>query len=219
MRTWLHTSVENGAPPRDQARPVPARSKSLIRDLASPSENRGNTLKKRQPGHYYPPRSSRRTGRPPRPRSAELGSREAEDSYEEFSRPGGLALGKLPARSKSTTAAPQTFQAGRHNSVNERTSSDTYWPLDLLPESCPSARIFTYGFQTHIVEGKMLPKQPDIYTRGRELLGTIDELRRGGGAGREMVFIAHSSGGIVVKEVRISHYDNENLLTFRRCSV
>lgn len=83
----------------------------------------------------------------------------------------------------------------------KRAASDTYWPLDLLPKSCSSARICTYGFATHKVQGKLSLDQPGIFARGRQLLEAMGELRKDCEPGREVVFVAHSTGGMVVKEV------------------
>lgn len=80
-------------------------------------------------------------------------------------------------------------------------TADVYWPLDLLPDACPDARVFTFGYETLVAEGQLVPGQMDVFERGRHLLEGMEELRRVGGRGREVVLVAHSTGAIIVKEV------------------
>ncbi|KAJ9145507.1 hypothetical protein NKR23_g5274 [Pleurostoma richardsiae] len=79
---------------------------------------------------------------------------------------------------------------------------EIYWPLDLLPESCPNTRIIAWGFLTLAVNGKLLPAQDDVFANAR---GFLDELLILRGEARShdraLILIAHSTGGLVVKEV------------------
>lgn len=130
------------------------------------------------------------------------------------------SLPPLPAKTMShsksarTTTAAAGAAGGRYvisrpleldgfvpNEQNGAVEKEVYWPLDLLPESCPNARIYTFGFKTIAAAGQLVPGQLDIFARGRQLLEAVDEIRRTNGGKREVVFIAHSTGGIVVKEV------------------
>ncbi|KAK4146664.1 uncharacterized protein C8A04DRAFT_9624 [Dichotomopilus funicola] len=45
-----------------------------------------------------------------------------------------------------------------------------YWPLDLLPTSCPNARIFTWGYHTLVKDGKPVRQQGDIFAQAEEFL-------------------------------------------------
>ncbi|KAK3305578.1 uncharacterized protein B0T15DRAFT_574885 [Chaetomium strumarium] len=79
---------------------------------------------------------------------------------------------------------------------------DAFWPLDFLPASCPNVRIFTWGYQTLVADGKPLRHQGDVFAHSEELLVELAGTRAGlGAAARPIIFIAHSTGGVLVKEV------------------
>jgi hypothetical protein len=74
--------------------------------------------------------------------------------------------------------------------------------LDFLPASCPNVRVFTWGYQTLVVDRKPLRHQGDVLAHAGELLVELAGTRTGlGAAARPIIFIAHSTGGVLVKEV------------------
>ena len=83
-----------------------------------------------------------------------------------------------------------------------KTQAEVYWPLDLLPASCPNARILVWGHLTLVVNGKPLRLQDNVFSHAkdllRELAGTRDDTNT---AFRPIIFVAHSTGGTLVKEV------------------
>ncbi|KAI1112578.1 hypothetical protein F5Y14DRAFT_421642 [Nemania sp. NC0429] len=102
--------------------------------------------------------------------------------------------------------------APRMNSHQDEPNAPSlvFWPRDLLPIACPEARIITWGYHTIRSAGVPAASQPDIFSHVNELRRGLGELRRGAGAQqRPLVFIAHSLGGIIVKEVlRQAEYSN-----------
>ena len=77
----------------------------------------------------------------------------------------------------------------------------TYWPRDLVPLVIPTARVLTYGYDTHI-RHKLGPREHEhtIYDIAWDFLIALEAERRGKSS-RPIYFIVHSLGGIVVKEM------------------
>lgn len=79
-----------------------------------------------------------------------------------------------------------------------QTGPTTFWPQDLLPKDCPNARIMTWGYDTVVTKGYAPANQNDIFSHAKNLLCV---LKREHPKGRNLIFVAHSLGGVVVKEV------------------
>lgn len=225
--TWLHTTVNAESPSSNQdesnvsARPVrnlSARTKSLARRNQAPRIiKRGNTLKKRPPAASQVPSTIDNSEDPLWPKYGDAGERETPDAQGKISKPFFAELSPIPAKSRPTISTPPPIQEiARPFSQNR--GKETFWPLDLIPESISSARIHTFGFETQKTHGNLGIGQLDIFARGAELLEAVGELRRGCETGREIVFIAHSTGGLVVKEVSVLSYVIGTLLTSLRRS-
>ncbi|SPN99221.1 uncharacterized protein DNG_02258 [Cephalotrichum gorgonifer] len=79
---------------------------------------------------------------------------------------------------------------------------EVYWPLDLLPQSCPSTRILTWGCNAITLNGRMPRAQNDIFEHADDLLQELTLLRdETDTPTRPIIFITHSLGGVIVKEV------------------
>lgn len=113
----------------------------------------------------------------------------------------GAASGRPPARSQFLEERTAATRA-----------STRYWPQDFLPNSCPNSRVYVWGFKTNATyeDGHIMQDQLDIFSRGRQLLESLEELRRPSPSSpgptharkrREVVFVVHSTGGIILKEV------------------
>lgn len=88
------------------------------------------------------------------------------------------------------------------NRDNSRTSFETYWPRDFLPKTIPEARVLTFGYDTKIrhAVGPQGSKKT-VYDHGKELVQCLHDNRSSEECvDRPIMFIAHSLGGIVVKE-------------------
>lgn len=82
--------------------------------------------------------------------------------------------------------------------------AEVYWPLDLLPRSCPDARISVWGYHTLVSDGHPLRLQNDVFAHARELLLELAHARAATNTtSRPIILISHSTGGILVKEVRL----------------
>ncbi|EJT73826.1 hypothetical protein GGTG_07681 [Gaeumannomyces tritici R3-111a-1] len=112
-----------------------------------------------------------------------------------------------PTATSSSTPDPsssETTRAAATNAGTERQNipEEVYWPKDLVPTTVPDSRIFTYGYDTNIRHWAKGPiSSKTVYDHGWDLLCSLEEARRGAGEGcRPILFVAHSLGGIVVKE-------------------
>ncbi len=117
-----------------------------------------------------------------------------------------------PRRSKSPVATqwPSNASVPGASSEYEREEASwvsggpealaTFWPGDILPTECPDARILTWGYDTLVTKGLKAPAdKTNIFAHGKKLLFALGRKRE---IKRPIIFVAHSLGGIVVKEVR-----------------
>ena len=98
------------------------------------------------------------------------------------------------------TSAFGRAKKGEQSSITSN-APEVYWPMDLLAHDFPKLRIFTYGYDskiTHWFKGPAM--QLDIYSYGESLLNGI-EARRRADPSRPLIFIVHSLGGLVLKDV------------------
>ncbi|KAL9632012.1 MAG: hypothetical protein Q9204_003977 [Flavoplaca sp. TL-2023a] len=91
-------------------------------------------------------------------------------------------------------------------SRHTESSELVYWPRHLLPQTLPTARVFTYGYDTRVRHAMGSPVSRNaVYDIALDFLGVLEAERRPHPS-RPLLFIAHSLGGIVVKELlRQSH--------------
>ena len=75
-----------------------------------------------------------------------------------------------------------------------------FWPQELLQKTLPDARILTYGYDSGIGHRLTQPvNQNTILDLGQNLLAGLEAQRRSQPC-RPIIFVAHSLGGIIVKE-------------------
>ncbi|KAM0476085.1 hypothetical protein ACHAPX_006502 [Trichoderma viride] len=90
------------------------------------------------------------------------------------------------------------------------------WLRDFLPHSVVNARILTYGYDTKIYGSQ---SEESILELAKALLESIKTTRRKNIRNRPIIFIAHSLGGLVVKEalVQASVGSEEDQTIYRSC--
>lgn len=85
--------------------------------------------------------------------------------------------------------------------IKRKDNAGVYWPFDLLPKDFAEARILTYGYDSHLIGGfSGVANRCGISDHGQDLLAALEDIRRADPQ-RPLIFIAHSLGGLVVKEV------------------
>ncbi|KAK3400432.1 hypothetical protein B0T20DRAFT_145473 [Sordaria brevicollis] len=107
-----------------------------------------------------------------------------------------------------------------HNDVhNGGKPAEVYWPKDLLPTTLPCARVMTFGYDTkirHFSQGQI--SKNTVQDHAQELLEQLRDKRPSDAkASRPLVFIAHSLGGLVVREALTlaSHHQQDQNSTDR----
>ena len=101
------------------------------------------------------------------------------------------------------------------------TNPDTkaFWPKDFLPLDIPEGRVLNFGYNAVATFGNTTA---DIVDHAKDLLSSlVDKREEEPEKTRPIIFIAHSLGGIVVKQVCV--YTSISALknyidTFRLCS-
>lgn len=104
------------------------------------------------------------------------------------------------AKSRSTLA--RLFHRSQNNGSPDKLAVDTscYWPEDLLPIDFSNDRIATYGYDSRVTHFFCGPSsQTTISGHGRSLLHSLVANRQGDPE-RPIIFIAHSLGGLILKE-------------------
>jgi hypothetical protein len=73
-----------------------------------------------------------------------------------------------------------------------------FWLRDFLPLDLPRARIMSYGYNAETAFSKAVT---DISDAAASLLDRLENERQENERSRPVVFISHSLGGIIVKQV------------------
>ena len=104
----------------------------------------------------------------------------------------------LGQRIRNSISGSRKIERGH---MNPDAAVEVYWPVDLLPQDFPNIRIFTYGYDskvTHWFRGPSM--QLDIFSYGESLLNGVEAHRRADPS-RPLIFIVHSLGGLILKDV------------------
>ncbi|KAF2736238.1 hypothetical protein EJ04DRAFT_433468, partial [Polyplosphaeria fusca] len=94
----------------------------------------------------------------------------------------------------------QAFRS-RSGDGSDQEPTRVFWPQDLLGESFPELRIFTYGYDSHVTHWFKGPAmQLDILSHGESLLSGL-AARRMEAPQRPIILVVHSLGGLVIKDM------------------
>ncbi|KAH7201531.1 hypothetical protein DER44DRAFT_812272 [Fusarium oxysporum] len=110
------------------------------------------------------------------------------------------SLKALLKGSSNNSRQDSSLTESTRNSVSALETGDrsVFWPADLLPQICKEARILTFGYDTKITKFTSGPTNTNsIFSHGKDFLFSLG---REYVQDRPMIFIAHSLGGILVKE-------------------
>lgn len=73
------------------------------------------------------------------------------------------------------------------------------WLRDLLPVKLPYVRVMTFGYRAEVLGNTSVAGVRD---NARRLLVLLKNKREGGSQRRPIIFLGHSLGGIIIKQVR-----------------
>jgi hypothetical protein len=104
-----------------------------------------------------------------------------------------------------TDATTRGAFRGLLQSRQQSNGQSVFWPGDLLPTDQRNVRIFTYGYDSHVSRYFKGPANKlGISHHGEALLNrVVGERERSKCYRRPIVFVAHSLGGLLVKEALI----------------
>ncbi|KAH8599520.1 ankyrin repeat-containing domain protein [Bisporella sp. PMI_857] len=114
-----------------------------------------------------------------------------------------------PGHSRETAGSPhrafKNFFSRKHKDGSKKThkrrTDEVFWPLDFLAKDCANARILTWGYDSkvsHFFNGSS--NQSNITAHAKNLLSALRRSRLNCQS-RSIIFVAHSLGGIIVKDV------------------
>jgi len=83
----------------------------------------------------------------------------------------------------------------------KKQTENVFWPADLLPKVLPEARIWTWGYDADVHKFGSQSSHNTIEEHASNLLTDIAGLVRRSPNNMPIIFVVHSLGGIVVKEV------------------
>lgn len=151
-------------------------------------------------GHPYKTWTSAKTAgvATAQPSSSDVDSLRPSEKKSRFRSSLGAWLGR------TSSIRSEVDKKGKTNSFKSESSvidpeARLFWPADLLPEKCPQARILTYGYDTKITKYLSGPtNKSSIFSHSKDLLFALGRQRL---LDRPVIYVAHSLGGIVIKEV------------------
>ncbi len=101
------------------------------------------------------------------------------------------------------------FKKKRKTWKNISEKKRVFWPFDLLPDDVPDARILTYGHDSSVSHGFHGPaNKANISQLALSLLNAVTNARLDC-RDRPLIFIAHSLGGLLVKQAIVESWKAE----------
>jgi hypothetical protein len=101
--------------------------------------------------------------------------------------------------SKRKRAPPETEISEEYIPHYKARINEVFWPKDLLPKDCKDTRILTWGYDSRVTKWYNGPvNRSGIFSHAQDLVCALAGERK---LNRPVVFVAHSLGGLIGKEV------------------
>ena len=114
-----------------------------------------------------------------------------------------------PRRTWQSSVTPQQHASSRHPfkrwkaQPKDKERAGVFWPADLIPQDFPNLRVLTYGYDSKVTGYYASSKSKSgIFDHGNALLNALNQ-ERTNLSNRPIIFVAHSLGGLVVKQAII----------------
>ena len=114
-----------------------------------------------------------------------------------------------PRKTWQSSLTPQQHTSGRNpfkrwrDQRRDKEGAGVFWPADLIPQDFPELRVLTYGYDSKITGYYASSKSKNgIFDHGNSLLNALSR-ERTKLANRPIIFVAHSLGGLVVKQALV----------------
>jgi hypothetical protein len=107
----------------------------------------------------------------------------------------------LPSRKRKAIALEGEPDLQTADQV-EKGDAEVFWPKDLLPNDLPKCRICTWGYNVDLNLVRRDTSTATVFQHAKNLLSDVADARMSKEEKtRPLIFVAHSLGGIVVKDV------------------
>ena len=115
----------------------------------------------------------------------------------------GVVASPKPAQQRGLVN--RLFRTGRQLETESQEPASIFWPEDLLRVDHTDIRILTYGYDSNVTHYFKGPTNKlNLSQHGEALLNRVaGERQRSNCAGRHIIFVAHSLGGLLVKEALV----------------
>jgi len=121
----------------------------------------------------------------------------------------------LPSRDNGWRAKYVVFVhglTGNRETTWTHKKTRTFWPLDLLPNDLPNARILTFGYDADVIRVLDAASSNSLRDHGKSLAHELGmNKKRAGAIDRPTFFVAHSLGGLVCEQVNSVNLDPAKL--------
>ncbi|KAL6879276.1 hypothetical protein J3F83DRAFT_295651 [Trichoderma novae-zelandiae] len=129
----------------------------------------------------------------PKPPGAKSGRKRKRDAIR------GIVLRSTRKNSRPSPGNDAEMATFTPSQKNDGQVGSVFWPVDLISKECPNSRILMFGYDSKVTKySRGAINWNSILSHSKDLLFALLRERR---SNRPLVFVAHSLGGVVVKQM------------------